>query len=592
MIILMVVSVFSVGLGFFQTGYQINIWGKEYFKNKNVESAAKLIYVNIFWGVVATVASFFKATVFYIGGVFLGRKVHSKMVFRVLHSDLNNFLKRTPIGRILNRFSNDINAADNEVSRNFDLFCLLILFFGVTTTSVFFGASNVLILIPLVLYMVIAIYVRRRLMNAAREIYRLYAITKSPIVGLSGSCVEGGPSIRGFKRVSYFNQKCFWMIEENTKNAILTRALPLWFRAINIQLNLFVVLLPCYALFIIKLRQEFIPGDPKITKDLAKTALFLEKIVSFVSTYEAILRFYSNIENTLISIERCEAYNNIPIEEGYKTYQKDSGNFNPPKSTAKEILQKELDIDPERLLKNGEIKFRGVTARYPTLDKPVLRNINIIIKDKEKVGIVGRTGAGKSSFIKLIWRALVPSEGRVDISGININVTDLKRFRKEINVITQKPNLFEGTILSNITHKKLTVEKISQIKNQLLELGFSASKLENEGLSYEVEASGDNLSQSERQILCLVQSLQTKAKVVIMDEATAYIDEKVEKEFQRVIWDHFSDSTILIIAHRISNVMRCDRVLVFDDGEIVEAGNPQDLVKDKRSKFFDLWKNK
>ena len=174
------------------------------------------------------------------------------------------------------------------------------------------------------------------------------------------------------------------------------------------------------------------------------------------------------------------------------------------------------------------------------------------------------------------------------IDGKDLASFDVKEYRKEINIIVQKPSLFEGTLLSNISPGEKRIHQIGILRQDLIDLGFPLSKLQDTDLGYEIKEGGSNLSQSEKQIICLMQALQKDSKIVILDEATAYVDINLEKKFQERLYSKFKNSTMLIISHRLSNVKDVDRVLVFDKGRIVEDGNPRELMKNEKGVFSGL----
>lgn len=573
-------------MGYVQMLSTFAIWGELYFEDKDVMKAKEMIPTNIIWTMVAVSFAFFRTGNFFLGGVSLGRKLHSKMTFKILHAKINDFLKRTPIGRILNRFSYDTVNADFQLSVGFDRFTLVGTVVFATAAIIVLGAENFLMLIPLVLFSVLSFYARRRLMNASRELYRLEAITKSPILSVSTACILGGPAVRSFNKEEYFEHRFERDLNENLKNSIMIQGTMGWFNSIIFQLSFFLILIPCYTIFLLDLRSNY---DPDGEDEVNKQYLFLNNVIGFSGQFGVTLLVLSAIENSLISVERCRAYEKIPSEEGYLTLDEDAKNFEPPKKNALDLLKEDINKEPS-LIQNGNVELTNVTAKYPTANDPIINDLSLKINEGEKVGIVGRTGAGKSSFIKLFWRALEPMKGTVKIGGKLISSLDLKKYRREINIITQDSNLFEGTLLSNITHKKISNQKLAMITSELRRLGFSESKLEKKNLGFHVTVGGDNLSQSEKQIVCLLRALmQADSKIVIMDEATAYIDERIEREFQNIVWDAFEKSTVFIIAHRISNVMKCDRILVFDKGRLIENGNPQELLENKKSVFYELW---
>ena len=197
---------------------------------------------------------------------------------------------------------------------------------------------------------------------------------------------------------------------------------------------------------------------------------------------------------------------------------------------------------------------------------------------------MGRTGAGKSSFVKLLWRGMKPYRGTVLIDGQDISKLDAKSFRREMMIITQKPCLFEGSISENIDPHKIEREDLSLMLGMLRDLGFDENKLDPD-LNFQLENEGSNLSQGEQQILSLVRAVYLKRKLMILDEATAYLDSKTEKKFQKILDAQFRQTTMIIVTHKIQTVKFCDKIAVFDQGRIVEFDSPENLLANPNSLF-------
>ena len=503
------------------------------------------------------------------------------------------FIQRTPLGIIMNRLSYDINIIDNDYANAINA---SIPFFLVIVTDIWIfsiGIKDIISLLPAFTYILVAFWMRNKYMSAQREIRRLQAITKSPIIGLSSASIQGGPVIRSLAREEYFSQKLEQRINENTKNVVLGLGLTKWFQVIMSVWDFFILLIPLYSLVVFTLYNNYVPDPTEKQKDeQIDLSNFILSAISFAGTFYIALDYICSIELLLVSVERCKTFEDLDSEKGYKGLQFDKKVFS--KLNTK-IKKAELIIKTHQtpeIFKSGDIVFKNVTAKYPAAKRPVLLSISTHIESGQRIGIVGRTGAGKSSFTKLIWRSMDPIIGSIKIDGIDIANLDLKNLREQLNIVLQKPTLFEGTIASNISAKPLTSSQLVEVRRDLIELGFPEAKLKEEGLGYAVEASGANLSQSEKQILSMVRALQKKSKIVILDEATAYVDVGMEKKFQKMVLSRFEGSTVLIIAHRVSNVMDCDRILVFDDGHIVEDGPVEELLSDRFGVFYQIWMNR
>ena len=217
----------------------------------------------------------------------------------------------------------------------------------------------------------------------------------------------------------------------------------------------------------------------------------------------------------------------------------------------------------------------------------MLRNLSFTLRPGEKIGIVGRTGSGKSSLIKLLWRALLPCEGRILIDGVDLAQTDLKSLRRQVMIVTQDTALFQGTLQDNLD-PVMTAQEARLSEQLLKDLNFRHQEYLKSGLQMEIEAAGANLSQGEKQLISFSRILLAKKKVIIMDEATASIDLKTEEVLQQKMEEEFQDSTMLIIAHRIQTVMNCDRIMVLQNGTVSEFDSVDNLLQTPDSFFKKL----
>ena len=563
-----------------------NSWGVEYFDSTHPHHNPVLFNHFYIYTGLAIVTSMVGVLPTYYSITWFGRRVHSNMVFSLLHSRPTEFLQRTPNGVILNRFSNDVNIMDNELIGNFYQTLASVMVFLVTAVDVLYKMTNILGMIPILAFQMLGFRLRQTYMRAQADVKRLTLISKSPIIGTAVSSIQGSPVIRVLGRQSYLRDKIDYQIDENTKNFVMFYGLHSWFNCLQEFYKLFIIFWPMY--FLILYTQYTTPSKEKglVTQIQLIEKLAMSSLGIFLTSVE--------FEKAMISVERLREYESIEPESGYKSIEEDSKLFmDIRKSKYKKILEylkisKMAKSFQRLLIQEGEIRLSGVSARYPTSKKEVLKELDLVIPGGQRVGVVGRSGVGKSSFLKLLWRALDPSQGTIEIDGKDLVSLDVKEYRREVNAILQKPCLFEGTLLSNICESSVTAHQIEAIRKELMSLGFPLTKLQESDLSYKVKEGGSNLSQSEKQIISLMRALQKESRVVILDEATAYVDTSLEKKFQERLYRKFRDSTMLIIAHRISNVMDADRVLVFDQGRIVEDGHPRELMKNVNGIFYDI----
>ena len=275
----------------------------------------------------------------------------------------------------------------------------------------------------------------------------------------------------------------------------------------------------------------------------------------------------SDLEGDLVSYDRCVKMLEIPQE------------------AKQHINNPHLKDWP----KEGNIEFSDYTLRYRPETEIVLKNLSFSVKSKEKIGIVGRTGAGKSTICLALCRIVEATSGSILIDGVDIKTLGLADLREKITIIPQEPTLFEGTLRFNLD----PVGSISD--SELMRMAKKASledlvNRDEKGLDQDIEDGGKNLSSGEKQLIWILRAILRKNKIVLMDEATANIDIKTEQTIQKLIHEEFTESTVLTIAHRLNTIIHSDKVLVLNRGQVEEYDDPQKLIEDKNSMFYSYAK--
>ena len=568
----------------FVTFYNLNILIYSSFAKAMKKGEDTFIYIYIFAGgaLFAGVMSMGKTLICLGKGVSASKSIHSRMVFQILHASISDYFDRVPFGQLLNRFSSDIELVDRRVFWMILLGMIGFFYAMVNFVSIVIGASNLLLLLPCGCFFVITAWYRERYMSAKREMVRLFSISKSPLCGWAESMIKGSTVIRATRRQKYSVERMAHNIEENTKNGVVWIALESWFVQRVLLWSWLTVVLPAYSYIIYLLRFT----DQTI--DFGFFLLFVMSSSRLSSAYRTFINIYSELEIAMIALERCKKFEGIETEKNYTTLEDDRKNYEIPKNDKIFDKSDQRGRTDEELFPRGEIVIKNLTARYPSRAEPALDNISVKIEPGLKVGIVGRTGAGKSSFIKLLPMILVPESGSITIDGKNLEILDLKQLRENITVLSQKTSLFEGSLLENIDpylEKKEDIEKIEQL---LTKMKIENAEFKKSGLGMMLSAEGANLSQGERQTVSFVRAVHKRKKVVVFDEATSKIDLNTEELFREAVGEHFEGCTMLIIAHRLQTVMGCDKILVFDQGGIVDYDSPENLRKNKLSIFNKL----
>ena len=276
--------------------------------------------------------------------------------------------------------------------------------------------------------------------------------------------------------------------------------------------------------------------------------------------------FWTEFESSLVSYERCLKIANIHQED----------------ETLYDSSLKEWPNSPS-------IEFKNYSLRYRPDTEIVLNNISFKIEANEKIGIVGRTGAGKSTLWLALSRIVEAASGQILIDGIDISKISLQNLREKISIIPQDPTLFEDTLKFNLDpENKATDSELIDI----LKLASLGNLLDRniKGLNQQIEDKGQNLSSGEKQLICICRAIIRNCKIILMDEATANIDIKTEETIQRLINDKFRYATVVTIAHRLKTIINSSKMLVLDKGKVAEFNSPEILMKDTSSIFYSYVK--
>ncbi|KAF3903663.1 hypothetical protein AA313_de0206900 [Arthrobotrys entomopaga] len=297
------------------------------------------------------------------------------------------------------------------------------------------------------------------------------------------------------------------------------------------------------------------------TVSVGFTGVALTQIMSFTGYLKMFMLFWTQMETSLAAISRIREFSTETPDEH-----------------ASDDVNRELPVGWPAA---GKVELRGLTAGYD--NNMVLENLEITIESGEKFGICGRTGSGKSSLVLALLRMLEVSSGTIKIDGVDIASIPKEDIRSEINVVSQEPFFFAGTLRHNLDPYDTASDADMHeflVKCQLGELVEESKTLDD-------EFKPESLSHGQRQLFCLARALLRKGKIVVLDEATSSVDKDTDEMMQRIIREEMKDRTIIAVAHRLQTILDFDRVAVMENGKIVEVGNPQELLK-KESKFKKL----
>lgn len=497
------------------------------------------------------------STMLSLAGLTAGGRLFREATLGVLKAP-TVFFDTNPVGRIINRFSKDQDAIDNLLPESLR---------GVlsTFTNIAFALTVVICTSYFSVFLIVPslgvyYYYQKLYRDTSRELKRLDNLSKSPLVAQFSETLTGLTTIRAYGRQKMFIDRNMHLLDNNNQAVFLQTSSEQW--AAN-RLEVFGAIFAFTAL----LCSYF----SKVDATLMGLAVGYALDISISLNWG--IRQVADMESQIVSTERLSHYaNNLPREG----------------DDSKSSLQAISEVTsawPE----HGAIKFENVTLSYREDLPPVLNNICLEIKAGERIGIVGRTGAGKSSILMALFRITELSAGQIIIDGIDIRTVSLKQARSPISIIPQDPVIFSGTIRSNLD--PFGIYNDSQLWDALerAHLNYAVSGMEGK-LDSEVSENGDNLSVGQRQLLCLARALLRRNRILVLDEATANIDLETDALVQKCIRKDFSECTILTIAHRLNTVIDYDRILVLDAGQVMEFDSPAKLLGNPNSHFSQLCK--
>nr|XP_023014259.1 probable multidrug resistance-associated protein lethal(2)03659 isoform X1 [Leptinotarsa decemlineata]XP_023014260.1 probable multidrug resistance-associated protein lethal(2)03659 isoform X1 [Leptinotarsa decemlineata]XP_023014262.1 probable multidrug resistance-associated protein lethal(2)03659 isoform X1 [Leptinotarsa decemlineata] len=476
-------------------------------------------------------------------------RLHNNMFAKVCNATMF-FFNTNPSGRILNRFSKDMGCIDEVVP-----LCLIDtmqIALNVIAVNIVIATVNPWILVPtlvmvLIFYLFKVIYV-----SSSRNVKRMEATTRSPVFSHIHASLQGLPTIRAFGAQQILRK-------EFDRHQDLHSTAYYMFLCCNGTFGFWLDLL-CVGYISLVTLSFFFMGNETYGGNVG---LAITQAMSLTGMFQWGMRQWSELDNSMTSVERVVEYTELKQES---TEEKK----NPPITW------------PE----HGNLDFQSVYLRYATNEPYVLNNLSFKIKPRENVGIVGRTGAGKSSLISALFQ-LVEIEGKVLIDGICTSDIPLKCLRSKIAIIPQEPVLFTGTVRSNLDPlNEYTDFQLWSVLEEV-ELKGMVSDMQL-GLESKIGEGGSNLSVGQRQLVCLARANLRNNKILVLDEATANVDPKTDSLIQSTIKKKFADCTVLTVAHRLHTVMDSDKVLVIDGGSAVEFDHPHLLLKNPEGIFYGL----
>ncbi|XP_054157408.1 ATP-binding cassette sub-family C member 4-like [Oppia nitens] len=478
--------------------------------------------------------------------------LHNRIFYSLLRAPIHVF-DSSPVGRILNRFTKDTGIVDEALpSTAYDLQMTISNAIGILVVNVIL---NWFLIFPAIFLVIVVFMCRYFYIRSARDIKRLEGLSRSPMYSHVSTTLTGLSTVRAFGTQQMFVRQFERFQNDNSSTFFMFVCTS---RGFGILMDWICIIYISSVVALVMTYPDKMPGG--------NAGLALSQALMLTGMTQWGVRCSADLESYMTSVERMLEYSRIEPEAELKS--------------APEV--KPVSGWPQ----TGEIYFDNMSLQYNESPKPVLRYINCHIKGGEKVGIVGRTGAGKSSVIAALFRMTEPT-GQIIIDGIDTKSLGLHDLRQVISIIPQDPVIFTGSVRKNLDpfgehdDDKLwtTLEEV-QLKSYVQQLPGLLDGMVTEG--------GGNFSVGQRQLVCLARAILRDNRILVLDEATANVDHKTDYLIQNTIRKKFNDCTVITIAHRLNTIIDSDKIIVLDAGEIVECGSPHKLLANSDGLFNKL----
>ncbi|XP_072454177.1 ATP-binding cassette sub-family C member 6 isoform X2 [Notamacropus eugenii] len=603
----------------FSRGYWLSLWADDPITNGTQQHTRLRLGVFGLLGCFQVIGRFGSIVVVILGGIQASQQLFQGLLRDVAQSPMT-FFEQTPIGNLLNRFSKETDAVDAVIPDKFKSF--LGFLFGLLEVILVVVVTTPLAAVVVLPLMAVYVGLQSLYVASSCQLRRLESVSRSPIYSHISETCQGGAVIRAFQAQDQFLVQNDSRIDEHQKTSFPRLVADRWL-ATNMEIlgNILVFTAASFAVFSkphlspgivgfsvsmalqrpwnVGAREISVTERPaNLSQKVLHTADWAPGLGAEYSPAVAVaprgkdpsglqgrnlqrprgslhpqvteilhwaVRSSTDLENNIVSVERMRDYTKTSKEAPWTLPHNGISHTWPAM---------------------GQIEFRGYSLRYRPGLALALRNLTLEIHPQEKVGIVGRTGAGKSSLIISLLRLIEAAEGGIWIDGVNISQVGLHALRSKITIIPQDPILFPGSVRMNLD--LLDEHSDDEIWGALEMVQLKSFILDLPGqLQYECSDQGDNLSVGQKQLLCLARALLRKTKILLLDEATAAVDAQNDLKIQAILRDQFADCTVLTIAHRLHTVMDCNRILVMDNGGVAEFGSSSQLLA-QRGLFYRL----
>ncbi|KAJ2505450.1 hypothetical protein IWW47_002040 [Coemansia sp. RSA 2052] len=548
-------SLLLLSQGFLVLG---NIWLKIWANDSEAHEHGDMYYIAIYgaFGLISSLFTYYcKVVQWNMCAVRSGRTTHRNMLAAVFRSPVS-FFDTTPQGRILQRFSKDQSSIDEVIPNNFGSWLQNLI-------TVSFSFSVIVYSMPAfgLVLLTVAIgfaYLKHYFLDPSRTLKRLLSTTRSPIYAIFQEMLVGVATIRAYGKSDSFISEHLQRFTVYQRCIYVSTAMNRWL-GVRQEFMSTIIVFATAMLGVISLLYGKV--------DVGIFGLSLTYALQNTSQIGWMIRNEGELENSMCDYMRIQEYEQLTPE-------------------APEVIE---DHRPARSWpEQGVVEFKNYSTRYREGLDLVLKDVSFAVKPCEKVGIVGRTGAGKSSLTLALFRIIEAAEGQILLDGEDVAQYGLFDVRSKLSIIPQDPVLFAGTVRENLDpFNSYSDQDIWRALEHAQLADFVRTK--DERLEFVVTQGGENFSVGQRQLICLARALLKRASILVLDEATAAIDNSTDTIIQESIRKEFKDCTVLTIAHRLNTIIDSDRILVLDQGKVAEFDTPEALLAKEDGLFKQLW---
>lgn len=535
-----------------------NIWLK-YMSQQDLTGTSNdiMYFMGVYFGIGLLVAAFYMLSFLAMivrTGLAASRKLHNQMMWSVLRSPMT-FFETTPMGQVLNRFTNDVGELDMMLPDTIFEFFMSI---GKLSCSILIvvAATPVVLIFAFPLSFLYLSY-QKFYIPCTRQLKRISSSSRSPLLSHMEESLKGANVIVTFDKSNNFIRANDLHADLNLSTVFLSQTVDRW---LAMRLNFLGDLIALSAAF----SGVFLTTQNRMTSSLM--GLVMANALEISGFLSLIVQWMVRLELRGVTLERIMEYIDLPSE-------------------APDVIENNRPSAAWPV--EGNIKFENYSAKYRENLDPVLKGINLDIKRTEKIGIVGRTGAGKSTLTLALFRIIEAAGGQIDIDGTVTKDIGLFDLRSRLSIIPQDAQIFEGSVRDNIDpHKEYSESQLWDV----LEICHLKKHVEGmgDGLDSALVEGGGNLSRGQAQLICLARALLHQSNILVLDEATASVDVETDAIIQQTIRSEFKHKTIITIAHRLNTIMDSDRIAVLELGEVAEFDTPAKLLENEESLFYSL----